>query len=427
MPCASCLMPFAFLIMYDICIIGGGAAGLFACVQAASGGIKTAMFEKNTAAGRKLLITGGGRCNLTHLHKPKEFIDACEPYSRFLRHCIYEFSPQDTIDFFNSRGLPTICQADGCVFPQSQKASDVRDLLTSLIKRSDAHIFYDKPVTTISRTNEGFIVAHKAGQITAKSVIIATGGLSYPKTGSTGDGYTLAQSLGHTITAVQSCLVPLIARQYWVGKLAGVGVSNCGLLETGDKKKNQITGPLIFTDDGIGGPAVINFSRRILPKLAAGGAADITIDLIAGGTIEDFTAEFNGLCQANPKKDVSQLLSGYFSRSLISMLAELACVDLSVKAAQFSKPGRTKLIAVIKSMPLTITGTKPIEQATVTRGGVSTGEINPLTMESKICPGLFFAGEVIDADAPCGGYNLQIAFSTAALAAKSASANLRST
>ncbi len=408
--------------MYDICIIGGGAAGLMACLQACSSGMRTALFEKNTAAGRKLLITGGGRCNLTHSHTPKEFIDACEPYSRFLRHCIYDFSPQDAIDFFNSRGVPTICQADGCVFPQSQKASDVRDMLTSQIKQSGAHIFYDKPVTEIRKTDDAFIVAHKAGQISAKSVIIATGGLSYPKTGSTGDGYTLAMTLGHTITAPQSCLVPLIAKQYWVGKLAGVAVPNCGLLETGDKKKNQITGPLIFTDDGIGGPAVINFSRKILPTLASRGAVDITIDLLAGGTIEDFTAEFNNLCQNNPKKDVSQLLSGFFSRSLINVLAELTCIDVSTKAAQFAKPLRLKLIAAIKSLPLTIIATKPIEQATVTRGGVSTAEINPATMESKICPGIFFAGEIIDVDAPCGGYNLQIAFSTAVLAAKSAAA-----
>ncbi len=411
-------MPLAFLRMYTICIIGAGAAGLFAC--ASCNGQKTAIFEKNTAAGRKILITGGGRCNLTHSHTPKEFIDACEPYGRFLRHCVYQFSPQDTIDFFNSRGLPTICQSDGCVFPESQRATDVRDLLTAEIKQTGAHIFYDKSVTGIEKTDDGFVITHKVGQITAKSVIIATGGLSYPKTGSTGDGYALAKSLGHTIAPPQPCLVPLTAKQYWVGKLAGVGVSNCGLLETGDKKKNRLTGPLIFTDDGIGGPAVINFSRKILPKLAAQGSAEITIDLIAGGTVEDFTAEFNGLCQNNPRKDVSQLLSGFFSRSLTNVLAELTCVDVSVKAAQFAKPARQKLIAAIKSLPLTIIGTKPIEQATITRGGVCTTEINPMTMESKICPGLFFAGEVIDVDAPCGGYNLQIAFSTAALAAKSA-------
>lgn len=410
---------------FDICVVGAGAAGLFGCAFASVGHLKTALFEKNTAAGRKLLITGGGRCNLTHIHSPKDFADACEPYGRFLRHSLYECSPQRTLDLFGECGVEAVRQSDGCVFPVSQKAADVRDALVQKIKNTGTRIFYDKAVENITAQDGGFIVEYKGGSIYSKTVIITTGGLSYPKTGSTGDGYRLAQSLGHTIIQPRACLVPLVVKEKWAGRLAGVSVAECGLCVCGEKKKSEVNGSLVFTDDGIGGPAVINFSRKILPSLEAQGAVHITVDLLAGFKDKGFDAVLACLCADNPKKEISQILSAFLPRSLINAVSSIAGVDVGCKAGQFAKQSRVKLAASIQSMPLTVTAAKPVEQATVTRGGVSGEQIEPLTMQSKLCPGLFLAGEVIDADGPCGGYNLQIAFSTGLLAVNSAAAMLK--
>lgn len=405
---------------YDICIIGAGAAGLMAAITACRGGAKTAVFEKNTNVGRKLLITGGSRCNITHELSPKQFTDACQPYHRFLKHCIYDFTPQQMISFINDLGVETVTESDGCVFPASHRAVDVVDALCKEARKLGVDFYYDKPIEEIVRTDSNFTVFHAASQIEAERIIIATGGLSYPKTGSTGDGYEFAKAFSHTIVPTQSCLVPLVARQSWAGRLSGVGVKDASLLIAGEKKKNRICGPVIFTADGIGGPAVINFSRRILPMLKHDQDVQITIDLLANQTLEQSIEMFNELCRANPKKELTGLLSGLFPRSVTWELASMVDLDPSTRAAHLPKKAISRLINLIKSLPLTIIDTKPIRQATVTRGGVCTDQIDTTTMQSKLCPNLFFAGEVMDVDGPCGGYNLQIAFSTAVLAASSA-------
>ena len=404
---------------YDLCIIGAGAAGLMAAITASQSGAKTALFEKNTTAGRKLLITGGSRCNVTHRASPRDFANVCSPFDRFLRHSIYDFSPENMIEFLSQLGIDTITEPDGSVFPKSQKALDIKQALCSKAAEEGTHFFYDKAVTELIKTDSTFIVKHNAGQIEAEKVIIATGGLSYPKTGCIGDGYKFAEQLGHTIKKPQSCLAPLVTKEYWVGRLAGVGISKASLLIDGDKKKNQLTGPLIFTSDGIGGPAVLNFSRQILPRLNS-GSVSITVDLMPDIQEDKIASWLNTLCEDNPKKELTNLLSEKLPRSITSEISKLADIKPSIKAASLSKKARLELTKKIKKLPLTVTALKPVENATVTRGGVCIEQINPKTMESEKCPGLFFAGEVMNIDGPCGGYNLQIAFSTSVLAAKSA-------
>lgn len=404
---------------FEVSIVGAGAAGLLAAITAARRGCRTAIFEKNTVAGRKLQITGGGRCNITNMLAPKKFADACAPFGKFLIYSIYQFPPQETINLLDRLNIKTQCQEDGCVFIVDQSASDFRDILVNEAKNLGVKFFYDKPAENITKCNGIFTICHKGKRTTSKTVIIATGGKSYPKTGSNGDGYTLAESFGHTLIAAQACLVPLRAKDSWVSSLAGVSVKQASLTIDGEKKKTAVKGAVIFTNDGIGGPAVLNFSRKILPMLKAGNV-DIQLDLLAEKTEEQLKQMLNLLCLQNPKKELTALLQGMFPKSLTLTLSQLAQINPATKAGQLSKQNRQKLILLIKSLKLTISGTKPIEQATVTRGGVSNIEIDDKTMQSKLTDGLFFAGEVIDVDGPCGGFNLQIAFSTAVLAANAA-------
>jgi predicted Rossmann fold flavoprotein len=403
---------------YDLCVVGAGAAGLMAAITAARAGNRTAVFEKNTTAGRKLLITGGTRCNITHDLSPKDFTEACKPYHRFLRHSLYEFSPQDMRQFLAGIGVETIVQPDGCVFPVSQKACDVQQALVKEAIDGGVKFYYDKAVENIVRKDSVFTLFHKDIEVQAENVIIACGGLSYPATGSTGDGFVFARSFGHRIVKPQSSLVPLVTGEYWVGRVAGAAVGNAGLLVEGEKKKKQIRGALIFTDDGIGGPAVLNFSRKILPLLNARDSVQITVDLAADHTQEQFLSMIDRLCLQNPRKELPALFSGLLPKSLVTELSSLAGIDPGLRGASLPKKARQRLAAMVKALPLTVISTKPIGQATVTRGGVCIDEIDSGSMQSQKCENLFFAGEVMDVDGPCGGYNLQIAFSTAVTAAK---------
>jgi predicted Rossmann fold flavoprotein len=327
----------------------------------------------------------------------------------------------DLRKFFAGNGLPTKVQKDGCVFPITERSSDVRDILVAEAKRKGVQFFYDRHIEKIDKSGAKFATFSNKETFVSKKVIIATGGLSYPQTGSTGDGYKFAQKFGHTIIEPKPALVPLAIKENWPRKLAGTALPAVKITAKTDSKKNTSTGNMLFTQDGIGGPAVLDLSRLITNYLSADKKPiPVSIDTMAETNEDELEKRFLELCEENPKKSVKGILAIIYPQRFVSIFCEQFNFDDSKIARQLEKSERKRLIKLLKALPLTITAARPIEEATITRGGVSTEEIDSKTMESKICPGLYFTGEVIDVDGPCGGYNLQFAFSSGRLAAISA-------
>ncbi|MGA2915765.1 MAG: NAD(P)/FAD-dependent oxidoreductase [Sedimentisphaerales bacterium] len=445
----------------DICIIGAGPAGMMAASAAADVGAnlcvrpaqtrrsaptKIVVIESNTTAGRKLLLTGRGRCNLTHTGTIDEFIRAFKPFDKFVRHCIYEFPPQSLREFFRRRGLETIEEADGCVFPKTQRSSDVKRILLDEIKKycrgepayspfEQTHrsaptiqIFYGKKVQSVKKEKDLFIVSSKKFNIEAKSVIIATGGVSWPQTGSTGDGFRFAQDFGHKIIEPKACVVPLVTAEKFCSSLAGVGITNVEISCKIENKKISASGPMIFTHKGIGGPAVFDLSRFITDKLNK-NKIEISIDLLPAIDSQELDKKLADYFAQNAKQNVVSVLSQFLPKAAAQQICLINPPSArprplvgrlgQIGAGQIDKQTRRLLVGKLKNLGLTITSTESIEKATVTRGGIDITQIDSETMQSKLCSGLFFAGEVIDVDGPCGGYNLQFAFSSGFLAGKS--------
>jgi len=413
-----------------LCIIGAGPAGLFAAISAAQSGAETLIVERNTSACRKLLRTGRTRCNLTHSGAVRDFIkayglplrrasqDAAAGRSgRFLRHSLYEFSADDLRQYFSEHGLRTKVEKDGCVFPATDRATDVARVLLGHAKESSVRFMYGRGVRTIQKENDSFIVITDKDKITAKAVIITTGGLTWPFTGSTGDGYSFAKSLGHTIIEPKAALCPLVTAESWPGKLQGVGIPDVVIKTEVASRKISVAGPLMFTDSGIGGPAVFDLSRLITEYLPCyDNPVRITIDLLPQYDSSRLDKEIITVCSQHPKKTVTAVLSQLVTKAVAAQLFRLISTSQSILAGQLQKTQRSLLVRLLKAMPLSVVAAAPVAEATITHGGISTNEIDPKTMESKLCKGLYFAGEVIDVDGPCGGYNLQIAFSTGRLA-----------
>ena len=388
-----------------------------AAVFASQNGVRVAIVESNTTPGRKLLKTGRGRCNITHQHSVNEFLKMCQPYSKFLRHSLYEFSPQEVCDFFKDRNLDLLIEPDGCIFPSTNRSTDVLNVLMQEVKDNQVDFIYGKSVEDIIPKSDHFEIRAANKIITAKAVLIATGGCSWPGTGSTGAGFDLAKSLGHTIAPPRACLIPLVTSDKWIGTLAGVAVPNVKITVKLGKKKNSLTGPVMFTSSGIGGPVILNISRLIIDELKK-QSVDLNLDFLPDFTEQGLNNELINRIESSPKKDLTGLLAEILPRSLAEKISNQISPAKSIKANQLTKQNRQKLIQLLKNLTINIVGTRDVSEATVTRGGIITDEIDSKTMESKILPGLFFAGEVIDVDGPCGGYNLQIAWSTGAVAGR---------
>jgi len=408
-----------------VCVIGAGPAGLMAAIFSAEAGSSTTVIEANTSAGRKLLLTGAGRCNITHQAEPAELVREFGAKGRLLSFCLYQYPPQYVQDFFAGLGLRLKIEKDGCVFPVSDRAGDVRDVLVERAKRLGVRFLYGRRVSGIVKEEGAFIVRTAKEPVYAEKLIVATGGLSWPKTGSTGDGYRFARETGHTIVEPKASLVPLVTREDWPKQLAGTAVEDVRVLARINKKKITTAGAIIFTEDGIGGPAVLNMSRYLTDYLPAGRTPiGISLDLAPQVIEVELETQITKLMAANPKKKVVNVLAEFVPKRLSAELCRQAGCGDELAAGQLKKDVRKKLVRFLKALPISVVSTRPIDEATVTHGGVSVTEIEPKTMESKICPGLFFAGEVIDADGPCGGYNLQMCWSTGALAGRSAAKNL---
>lgn len=400
-----------------VIVIGGGPAGLMAASQAALYGNSVTLLEKNPRTGRKLVITGKGRCNITNACDNDTFISNVISNPRFLYSAINGFDTSDTVSFFNSLGLDTKVERGNRVFPTSDRAMDVADALLEYARNVGVRIICNCQVDSLVIKDAQLSgVKDTSGKIyTADSVIIATGGKSYPLTGSTGDGYRLAKSVGHTITEIVPSLVPLTIKGDECKQMQGLSLRNISVSVTADGKKVfEDFGELVFAHFGVSGPVILSASSHLKNisrsnyKLSIDLKPALDDDTLDKRIIRDFE-KFN-------LKEVGNSLSELLPSKLIPVVLRRWGIDKTTRCNSITKEQRKALVEILKNLDFEITGTRPIDEAIVTRGGVKVSEVNPKTMESKLLKGLYFCGEVLDVDAYTGGFNLQIAFSTGYLA-----------
>lgn len=405
--------------MNNICVIGGGAAGLTASYFAAINGADVVLVEKNGTCGRKLNITGKGRCNLTNCCDISEFLKNVPTNPRFLYKALNTLDPEGTMALFQSFGVPLKTERGRRVFPISDKASDVTDALTAACRGVGVR-FVNGKVTGIDTENgavTGVLLAD-GRRLDCQAAIVATGGASYPKTGSDGDGYRFAKALGHSVTPILPSLVPLASDDGLCAECMGLSLKNVGVgfYDAGGKLLYYEQGEMIFTHFGISGPVVLSASAH----LGECKGIEAVIDLKPALDAETLDRRLLRDFEEAKNKDFANSLSALLPQKLISVIVCRSGIDPHKKVNSVTRAERRRLSELLKGLSISITGKRPIDEAIITSGGVSVKEINPSTMASKLVSGLYFAGEVIDVDAYTGGYNLQIAFSTGALAGESA-------
>lgn len=404
--------------MKTVVVIGAGAAGMMAASTAADRGLNVILLEKNHRVGRKILITGKGRCNITSDCDVEELIENVNKNSKFLYSAFYTFTNTDVIDMFNNLGVKTKTERGKRVFPESDKAHDIANALERQIKNKKVKIMLNSNVDkVISKNNkiEKVILKNKQ-EIKCDCVIIATGGLSYPLTGSTGDGYKFAKSLGHTIIDTKPSLIGIEVQEKFVGELEKLNLKNVSInvYNSKNKKIYDDFGELEFTKYGLDGPIIKSASCKM--KDTTKENYKISIDLKPALDEEKLDKRIQKDFQKYTNKKFEKALDDLLPKRLIPTIIRLSEIDSNTVVHQISKEQRRNLVKLLKNFNFTVKRYRPIEEAIITSGGVKVNEINSSTMESKLVKGLFFAGEVIDVDAYTGGFNLQIAFSTGYLA-----------
>ncbi|MDC7241300.1 MAG: NAD(P)/FAD-dependent oxidoreductase [Spirochaetales bacterium] len=405
------------MIEYDLIIIGGGAAGLFAAARAAESGLRICLLEGMNQCGLKLLVSGSGQCNLTNAEDIRSFPERFGPAGSFVKPSLFEWSNSDLVGYLEERGLPCEDRGDGKIFPVSRKSRDLRDLLQKICQKAGGEIFWKSPVTSILREEVGFTVRSKGKEFSAARVLLATGGKSYPGTGSTGGGYALAEGLGHTVAAPVPALTPVLVRNFALASCSGTSLEVSIDLYRSGKKAGSYQGDLLITHRGFSGPVILNNSR----DMAAGD--ELRICWCPGWDRQDLDRDILETVSESGKKSLkSGLAVRGITDALMQELIRRAGLDPSERVNQLSRKERNSWVNVLFSSSFTVQGMGGFNQAMVTSGGISLKEVNPRTMESRICGGLFMAGEVLDVDGETGGYNLQFAFSSAALAVKTMTA-----
>ena len=416
---------------YDIIVIGGGPAGMMAAGRAAELGAKVALIEKNPELGKKLLITGGGRCNLMN-YKPDIhlFLDKFGESKKFLFSTFSQFGISETLNFFNDRGLATKIEDEDRVFPVSNSSKTVLDLLLNYLKSERVHLI-------LNATTRGLIIEHgeiKGAELEinrekiklfAKKIILATGGSSRPETGSTGDGFLWLRSIGHKIPETAAALAPVKIKEAWVKRLAGLSLRNIKLIISANNRKIKTeSGKLLFTHFGLSGPLVLNHSR-LIGELLESAPVQITLDLRPETDSHVLDQEFQKYLSDRQNRLIKNALTGFVPSSLAPALISLAELDGEKQVNLLSRAERLKIIKLIKNLSLTVTGLMGLEKAIITRGGVDLTEVNLRTMQSRRQNNLYITGDLLDINRPSGGYSLQLCWTTGYVAGTWAAKNLK--
>lgn len=407
--------------MKRVVVIGGGAAGLMAAVIAGREGAKVTLLEKMNYVGKKMGITGKGRCNITNACDMSDFIKNTPGNGKFLYGAYERFTNEDLLQLLHDAGLETKVERGGRVFPASDSALDVRNTFMKLMKHYGVDVHLEEPVKKLL-VDDGVVTGVVTDRETyhADAVVIATGGKSYPATGSTGDGYILAAQVGHKITDIRPSLVPIVTEESWVKDLMGLSLRNVELsVVAKNKVQAKMFGEMMFTHFGITGPIVLSLSHTVgkLMRKKNIGTIGLDINLKPALSPETLDKRLQKDFDLYSKKQLINGMKDLLPSRLIPLIIELAGIDPQKPINQISKEERQQIGYMLQHMPLTVKGLRPVEEAIVTAGGISLKEFNPKTMESKLVKGLYGAGEVLDIDAFTGGYNLQAAFSTGYVAA----------
>jgi predicted Rossmann fold flavoprotein len=407
----------------NIIVIGAGAAGLMAAGQAAANGAKVILLEKNDQPGKKLLITGKGRCNITNTEEMPDFIKYLPGNGQFLYGVLNRFTNWDMISFLNDLGLETKVERGGRVFPVSDKAEDVVKALVKFCHSMGVEIQYNASLDEIT-TTDGHVGAVKlkdGRQLSCDTIILATGGASYPGTGSTGDGYRIAKGLGHTIIPLKPALVPLETTEDWVREMQGLSLKNveASVIEKGKKTISEF-GEMLFTHFGLSGPIILTLSRQVTGLLEKGEQVQISINLKPALSVEQLDARIQRDFTQFVKKQFCNSLFELLPKSMVPVIVKLSGINEVKPVHQITREERLRLAVLLQDLRVTVTKSRSLKEAIVTAGGVSVKEINPKTMESKVIKSLYLAGEVVDVDGYTGGFNLQAAFSMGYIAGISA-------
>lgn len=402
----------------QVIVIGGGAAGMMAAIMTAKNGHKVVLFEKNEKLGKKIFITGKGRCNVTNACDISDFFENVPTNNKFLYSAIYSFTNQDVMDFFVENGCPLKVERGERVFPVSDHSSDVIAALRRKLAEEGVEVVYNTGVKELLIAEEKVtgVILQNGKRVLADAVVVATGGISYASTGSTGDGYQWAKESGHQFVEPTPALVPLETKEDWIKTLQGLSLKNVSIKFQNSKKVlYEGFGEMMFTHFGITGPLVLSASSYIKnPK-----GVQAFLDLKPALTYEQLDKRILREFEENKNKQFKNSIGSLFPAKLIPVMLTLSGIHPDKKVNEISKEERKFFVELIKDLPMTITGTRDFKEAIITRGGVSVKDINPSTMESKKIKNLYFAGEVLDVDGLTGGFNLQIAWSTGALAGNS--------
>ena len=406
--------------MSEIIVIGGGAAGCMAALAAAEQGASVSLLERNLKLGRKLYITGKGRCNVTNHCTVQELLQNIPGNSKFLTSAATRFPPEEAEAFFEGLGVPLKVERGNRVFPQSDKAADIIDALLRALRKARVTIVQDRAVELTVKEGRLIGVKGEHGTYPCQAVVIATGGVSYPLTGSTGDGYEFAQALGHTIVPPRPSLVPLVSEQPFCAQMQGLSLRNVAIQVRNSKKKTVYAeqGELLFTHFGLSGPLILSASAHM--RNMDREHYYILLDLKPALDQEKLDSRLLRDLGEQANKDFRHVLEGLVPRLMVPVLLELTGIPGDLKANSVTKVQRRRLLETLKGLRVDIAGPRPIGEAIVTAGGVKTSEVDPHTMASKKAQGVFFAGEVLDVDAYTGGFNLQIAWSTGRAAGRGA-------
>jgi predicted Rossmann fold flavoprotein len=408
---------------WDVVVVGAGAAGMMAAIRAAERSRRVLLLEKNRKPGVKILMSGGTRCNITHATDNRGIVEAYGPSGRFLHSALAAFGVQETLDFFESEGVATKVEETGKVFPVSNRALDVQQALLRRLQRSGATLALAEPLQTLQAITPGFLLRTPQRELAAGSLILTTGGQSYPGSGTTGDGYAFCAQLGHTIVPPRPALVPITVAVSWLPELRGLTLPDVGVhVVDGGTAVVARRGSLLFAHFGLSGPVILDVSR-VVSSHPTPTSLRLEIDLLPAVGEADFDNWLRLESAAQGKKQLAVVLAGQLPRRLCDVLLPLAELPVDRKAAALSKSDRGALVSLVKRLPLPITGTLGFGKAEVTAGGVALSEVDSRTMMSKLIPGLFIAGELLDLDGPIGGYNFQAAWSTGWLAGEKASQN----